>query len=335
VLNNVEDDGTVLIQIMGARDAAFFLYRQRLHSLWLELLENNGSRQETAELHLELIKLTKLQVAKELPQQRVMAVAHDILVQQEIPYFFAKGANLREVLYEKPQLRPACDMDLFVPEVNKQAVTNLFEESGFIASPDPATLSHELKLTLHGVDIDLHWSLFRPGRARPGLLDWLFKHREKFGDYWGLDTTASLLVMLVHPAITKYLLSPTSMLIHQVDQARLVRSGDVDWEELDQALKRYGLKTAAWSSLYVLRELGDVHTPPEFETRLRPGRVKEAYLKTWIDRAWITRWFEKRWLVAGFFSLALQDSMGDVIRALINRRVKKSDQIVLAKPNIS
>jgi hypothetical protein len=41
-----------------------------------------------------------------------------------------------------------------------------------------------------------------------------------------------------------------------------------------------------------------------------------AYLRRWIDRALITKYFERRWMVAGLFSLALQDSIADVGTAL-------------------
>ena len=63
-------------------------------------------------------------------------------------------------------------------------------------------------------------------------MDWFFDHRLDANGFQALDDTASLLVMLIHPAITKYLLSPTSMLIHLVDQSRLIARGNVDWNEL-------------------------------------------------------------------------------------------------------
>jgi hypothetical protein len=167
--------------------------------------------------------------------------------------------------------------------------------------------------------MDLHWHLFRPGRARPGLDEWLFEHVEDHAGIPGLDATASLLVMLVHPAITKYLISPTSMLIHAVDQARLIQCGKVDWDELREALLRSGTRTAAWASLYVLQHLYDVEAPDGFAQRIQPGRSHRAYLRLWINRGWISRAFHHRWLVAGTFSLALQDSFGDVLMALCKK----------------
>jgi hypothetical protein len=187
----------------------------------------------------------------------------------------------------------------------------LTERTGFQALIDPDTFSHELTLRKDKVMIDLHWHLFRPGRARPGLDEWLFEHVEKHAGTPGLDATASLLVMLVHPAITKYLLSPTSMLIHQVDQAKLIESGKVEWSGLEQALHGFGIRTAGWASLYVLHKLAGIEAPKGFRKRIQPGALHRQYLQQWIDRAWVTRLFNRRWLVAGLFSLTLQDSASD------------------------
>jgi hypothetical protein len=292
------------------------LFRQHLQTLWLELLEQHGTSGQYAALVEELAQGARAWAILELPQKRIMAEAHQALSAAGIEYFFAKGSHLRHVLYGNPLLRSAIDVDVFVRQADRDSAIAALVDSGFTARPLAETISHELKLSRHHGDIDLHWDLFRPGRARPGLMGWLFRHRAVFGDYQGLDATANLLVMLVHPAITKYLLSPTSMLIHQVDQARLISSGEVDWDELVAALGWSGMKTAAWCSLYVLRMLGGVEAPDGFEQRVQPGRIHRWYLQQWIDRAWISKWFKRRWLVAGLFSLALQDSLADALRAL-------------------
>jgi hypothetical protein len=299
---------------------AAFLFQQHLQTLWLELIEQRGTAGGHAALAVELQHGAKSWAIRELPQQRIMAEAHQVLTAAGIAYFFAKGSQLRHEIYAKPQLRSAIDVDVFVDRADRDSAITALVDSGFTARPLAETVSHELKLSRHHGDIDLHWDLFRPGRARPGLMDWLFEHREQFGDYWGLDATASLLVMLVHPAITKYLLSPTSMLIHQVDQTRLIRCGSVEWNELEAVLGWSALKTAAWSSLYVLGMLAGVEAPAGVADRLRPGRIHRWYLRQWIDRAWITKLFDRRWLVAGLFSLALQDSLADAVRALHTRR---------------
>ena len=293
-----------------------FLHQQRLQAAWLRLIEQAGQTVESSTLLRQLREAAKAWAMRELPQRRLMEEAHRILCAAGIDYFFAKGAHLRHVIYDDPLERSAIDIDLFVKESDRDRAIALFQQAGFETHPLAETISHELKLTRHSGDIDLHWHLLRPGRIRPGLMDWLFSRRARFDAFQGLDDTASLFVMLVHPAITKYLLSPTSMLVHQVDQARLIERGRVDWKELEDVLARSGTRTAAWASLYVLRILADVRAPGDMERKLSPGRVRRWYLRQWIDRAWITRWFDKRWLVAGFFSLVLQDSVSDAVGAL-------------------
>ncbi|MBT8039537.1 MAG: nucleotidyltransferase family protein [Gammaproteobacteria bacterium] len=301
---------------INTREFAAFLQRQHLQTAWLGLIERGGASAEYESLAEHLKSAAKAWAILELPQRRLLTETHRILNISEVDYFFAKGAHLRHVIYDNPQERSAIDIDLFVKEADTDRAIAAFEAAGYESRPLAETISHELKLTRHNGDIDLHWHLLRPGRIRPGLMSWLFSRRERFGDFWGLDDTASLLVMLVHPAITKYLLSPTSMLIHQVDQARLIERGRVDWKALEDVLGRSGARTAAWSSLYVLRKLGGICAPHDLEEKLSPGRIHRWYLRQWIDRAWITQFFEKRWLVAGFFSLALQDSLTDAIQAM-------------------
>lgn len=299
---------------------ADFLYRQRLHACWLRLAEQQNLPDGCDELVKALKSYTLISTARELPQQRVLQEVSDLFRSLEIEWFAAKGSQLRKVIYEDAYLRPAIDIDVFVREPDRKRATEALVKHGFVARPLPETLSHELKLTRNKVDVDLHWHLFRPGRAREGLMDWLFEHRQEFNGYPGLDDTASLFVMLVHPAITKYLLSPTSMLIHQVDQARLVARDKVDWELLTAELNRSGTRTAAWCSLYVLEGLGGIKAPGGFEKKIRPPGMQRRYLQAWIEKGWIEKWFAKRWLVAGLFSLALQDSPSDALRAVVKRK---------------
>jgi len=294
-----------------------FLQQQRLHGIWAQALEGAQLSPDGVLMKAELINAAKLSAALELPQQQAMREAHDLLENSAVPYFFAKGTHLRSVFYAQPWHRPAHDIDIFVHHSDKDSAIRKFIEFGFKAKPMAKTITHELKLSRYNTDIDLHWHLMRPSRFRGGLEDWLFAHREKFGDYWGLDATASLLVMLVHPAITKYLISPTSMLIHQVDQILLIDSQKIDWEDLVRALIDSRLKTAAWSSVYLLEMLSETSVEPEFERLIRPGTLKRIYLKQWIDKAWISRFFDRRWQVATGFSLALQDTFFDTLRAAL------------------
>lgn len=299
---------------------AAFVRKNGLSGLWQNWLEGCSPHAVCAEFSATVAIDTRRTIAMQLAQEPVLRQVSEILNDAETGYFLAKGAILCRTIYSKPWMRPFVDIDLFVKKDDKERVTRLLLGAGFEALPLPETLSHELKLRRANADVDLHWHVLRPGRYRPGLMNWLFENRKKSGPYWGLNATAHLFLMLVHPPITKYLISPTSMLIHQADQTRLIASGKVDWNELEKALNRSGIRTAAWSSLYLLRRLTQIEAPEGFEQRIRPAKAKAWYLQQWIDQEWITRFFGQQWLVKGFFNLALQDTLADMARALIQLR---------------
>jgi hypothetical protein len=318
-------------ELRGPQELASFLIKEGLHGLWFERLRLEACDGRGEELRAIIGKTLKVQLARDLAAGQLMKETNRLLCEHDIPYFIAKGGQLKRTIYGQTWHRAAVDIDLFVREVDRDRAVQLMTDSGCRASPLKATLSHELKLTRYTADIDLHWHLLRPGRARPGLMGWLFDRRERFGDYSGLDATACVLVMLIHPPITKYLISPASKLIHMVDLARLAERAEVDWEALEVALNRFGVKTAAWSSAYLLRSLTSIDLPNGLEARIRPRPSHAAYLKRWIDRGWISRGFQRRWLVAGFFNLALQDKFEDMVRALyMKTRLQFEDPPFLA-----
>lgn len=293
-----------------------FLVQQHLHGVWSKILNANMISPDLLDMEQTLNELCKQSAAAELLHKRAMQEVHEALTDAGIPYFFAKGAHLRYTLYDQEWHRPAQDIDVFVRPQDRHDAINACQSHGFEAQPLAENLTHEIKLIKYHTSVDLHWHLMRPSRFYHPLDSWLFEHRESFGSYWGLDPTASLLVMLAHPPITKYLISPTSMLIHLVDQHRLITSKTIDWEGLEKALHSSGLKTAAWSSLYLLNLISGINVCERLEHAIRPGKIKSYYLRQWIDRAWISRFFEHRWLVAPGFNLALQDSLYGTLRAV-------------------
>lgn len=306
---------------------AQFLGKQKMHGFWADALESHSDAPGLSLLKAQLHVYCKITAALELPQRQLMQEAHELLTAANIQYFFAKGAQLRQVVYQKTWHRPAIDVDAFIDKKDREKAVIAFRAHGFSTHLDPATISHEMTLRKTDSQIDLHWHLMRPSRYRQQLDTWLFERREKFDEFWGLDATANLLVMLTHPAITKYLISPTSMLIHQVDQIKLMETGQIEWDTLIRVLHDTGLKTAAWSSVYLLQLLTGRKTDSDFEKAISPGLVKRRYLQSWIDNAWISRLFEHRWLVAGGFNLPLQDSITDMARAAgmtLRSKLKKS-----------
>ncbi len=182
------------------------------------------------------------------------------------------------------------------------------------------------------VCIDLHWSLLRPGRTRIDLNDYLFAQRRTFGEFDGLSNEAGLLVMLIHPAITKYVNGSASSLRHLVDIHRLAQCDDINWERLMEMLNTSGTRTAAWASLSWLRMLADdlVYQDryEDLAAQLRPGGLKARWLNYWMGNNWNVKLEDHKLLIRGGFSLVLQDSLKDAFRALatlqkLRRQAKK------------
>jgi hypothetical protein len=251
-----------------------------------------------------------------LAQKRKMHLMGEALADAGIPYAIFKGAHIREVLYPDPSLRPLDDIDVLVPEPRKLAAIGALADAGMALEMDTSILSHEVKLKDGSVCVDLHWRLFRKGRSRIELALPLLERRAWQDGIWTLDATASLLVMLVHPAFTKHVSGSLSRLVRLVEIDRLIRRRDPDWDWVLELIDKAGLRTAAWSTLYWLRTFLDTSLPEQVTARLRPGQLQRAYLRWWIDHDLPRRLEGIPFLVQGAFTLALHDRPGDALRAL-------------------
>ena len=204
-----------------------------------------------------------------------------------------------------------------MPNRYKIQAANLLVQEGYEITATPDNISHEVSLSKSGVCVDLHWHLMRPGRIPIDMTDYLLSNREPFADgIWGLNNSASLLVMLVHPAFTKHVFSPNSILIHLVDIHRLLEQNPSDWNAVAETLAGARLKTAAWSSLYMLHLLSGLDKYEALAKQIEPSVMKRKYLQYWIDHGLIDRYFNKPLILRTFFSLALQDTVMDMLGAV-------------------
>jgi len=333
----VAETGALLseVEAIGLPEFFAFLHAHRLDQLWREYLASarvaatDAAPQPLAAAlapYLRALDERAMRLAARNLQEKVhLRAVHQLLEAAEIPYFIFKGAQLRHTLYPVPTLRSACDIDLFVPQTRRKTAIDRLVGAGFELHVEPRNASHEVSLTRGATHIDLHWHLMRPGRTRIDLGDHLFANRATFGEgLHGLDLPAGLLVALIHPAFTKHLASPRSMLIHLVDLHRLLERATATWDDdawrrLIDILDRSGMRTAAWSSLYVLARCRGASGPDRLAARLRPGRLHRRYLEAWIDRDLIRRWFHRRFVIRAGFSLALQDSLTDAARAVVRK----------------
>ena len=307
-----------------------FLNRNGLAPLWSDYLQEQreaGLVPSPPTLHGSLKRARTASVALYLLQSHTLHKVAAALDAAKVVYAVFKGAGLRERLYADPTLRPMDDLDILVATDQREAALKALTRSGLTLAVDPRNLSHEVALFDGHVHVDLHWRLFRPGRSRFELAATLLERRQRHKDCWLLDDTANLLVMLVHPAFAKHVCGPAAKLVRLVDLDRLIREGKPDWEWILDVLSKAGLRTAAWSVLYWLRTMLETNVETDVLRRLRPGSLQRRYIAYWIDHDLPTRLEGIPVAIQGAFTLALQDSATDALRAtatlagtLLNRK---------------
>lgn len=288
-----------------------------LQQLWRQFLQPEDC-EGPLKNQLQQLKYDGLNAAANaLKDESQLRVVFEIFKDSGINAFIFKGGQLRRTIYADPSLRPVSDIDLFVPEARKLDAAKLLSANGFRMVADLATISHEASFIKNKIHIDLHWHLLRPGRTRTDLSDYLFTNREQFSEgLWGLNPAASLLVMLIHPAFTKHLISPDSMLIHMVDLHRLLAQAKNEWSSVRDQLQKSGATAAAWSSLKLLHLYSDQDEVALLAREVEPGTWHKNYLSFWIERDLVRRWFNHQAFVRFAFNLALQDSLSDAVNAV-------------------
>lgn len=295
-----------------------FLYRQGLAQMWLAFLLKQESVPAEFEETMQALKKNAIAIAADqLMQQFILAETRNTFEKAGIKYLVFKGANLRHTIYADPTHRTVCDIDILIRDEQKPEAIRSLEKAGFSAHHTAENISHETSLTKKHVNIDLHWHLMRPGRTRIDLNDYLFDQRQAYGGFQGLSNQASLLVMLIHPAITKYVNGHASSLHHLVDIHRLAQSEDINWEALIEMLSRSGTKTAAWASLTWLNMLADKPVYEDLANQLRPGGLKARWLSCWLRNNLNVKLAERKLILRACFSLALQDNAKDTFNALM------------------
>ncbi len=309
-----------LSTLLAADTSGFcdFLDRNGLGPLWDDYLrqERDARLPPIAQtLHGSLKRARMASAAIYLAQSHTLRKVAVALDAAKVVYAVFKGAGLRERLYSDPTLRPMDDLDILVATEQRETALKALIRSGLTLAVDPRNLSHEVALFDGHVHVDLHWRLFRPGRSRFELACTLLARRQRHEDCWLLDDCANLLVMLVHPAFAKHVCGPAAKLVRLVDLDRLIREAAPDWEWVLDVISKAGLRTAAWSTLYWLRAMLETKVETDLLRRLRPGSLQRRYLAYWIDHNLPTRLEGIPIAVQGAFTLALQDSATDALRA--------------------
>ncbi|HYN77930.1 MAG TPA: nucleotidyltransferase family protein [Lamprocystis sp. (in: g-proteobacteria)] len=252
-----------------------------------------------------------------LLQRRTATRASASLTKAGVGCAFFKGAAVRERLYPQPSDRPAADLDLLVAPKERDRAVRVLCAAGFALQGIPDTVSHEISLLDSHASVDLHWGLFRPGRARFDLTPALLHTTRLEHGLPLVSDNANLLVLLVHPAFAKHVNGRAAKLIRVVDLDRILRTIEPDWDWILHLIDAAGLRTAAWAVLHWTRTLMDTPVDPTVLRHLAPGRFQSRYLAYWIDHQLPARLGGVPGLVQGAFTLALHDRAGDAGRAVL------------------
>lgn len=312
----------VLIDALGAvnsnNEGEFiqFLLNQGLAPLWAEQLEQHDDSIRLSEESRNTLKAARLQATGEyMLQHSRLQQTREILDAAGIPHAVFKGASNRERLFANPALRPSVDQDVLVTKESKVEAIIAYREAGYTFYGTPKNISHECNLIKGKNSIDLHWDILRPGRTRTPMTQTLLDTSQDFGSHWGLDTDATLYMLLVHPVFTKYLTAPQAILVRQLDLVYLLERTEPDWPRVIDWLDCSGLKTAGWLSLEWLRKLAGYHAPEAVMESLQPARLRRHYLLHWLEHDLATRWQQSPALIQLGLTLPAHDRPQDALHA--------------------
>ncbi len=290
-----------------------FLIRQGLAPLW------GAARQGDADGAADPLKACRIQASVfYLLQRSVLAELDAIFERAGVAYAAFKGAHVREWLYADPTLRDAADVDVLVSPTDREHAVRALIAAGYSPLADAATVSHELALTRHGVEIDLHWYVTRPSRLRMEVSDEIVGRRQRVAGFWAVSNADAVFLMLTHPAFTKYVSSPSMRLIRVVDFLYVVRDHAVEWPLVADLLDRCGVRAAAWTVLTWFQMLHPLAggVPAEFVARIAPGRLRAWYLRAWLRHDLPTRLDSLPMAIQVGFTLLFHDRPSDAWRAI-------------------
>ncbi len=311
-----------------------FLMWHGLAGIWNEALANQVSSPERArsvasaaleELRCRLAVLQRQQLAHQLMQDAVMRATSDALNRASIAFVWLKAAAIRSELYARPGLRPSTDLDLLVAPNDRQGAIRALESIGAEAIASENSSSHEQVMRLRSVDLDVHWHLLAPGRLRDCVTEDILRDRVITEAGPRPSNLHMVALALIHPAFAKHVCSRHMGLNRVVDTLRMLRSWNVDSEDLVQLTKRWGGYTGARASLHWLSKISDSARLSQLNMTFRENAEtrRDRYLARRIDQNWPDRWVDRSRLVLGLtFSVWLQDSLADALRAVLARTAR-------------
>jgi hypothetical protein len=293
-----------------------FLVRNDLAPLWHKTLHSiDAFHFFSPSFSKNLRQARMIAAANYLKQRHTLHKTGQILADSSIPHAVFKGAHIREIIYQDPAIRPACDIDILIHEQDKQKAVQTLVTAGMVFHPTEENISHEATLQDTTAYIDLHWNILRPGRTRTELTKTFLAETKTFSGHQGLNNEATLFIMLVHPVFTKYSTTPQASLVRMADLDRWLQVQETNWKTVYQYLDQAGLKTAAWITANWLAILTGTTLPASFVKSITPSPLKARYLRHWLTKNLATRLIDHPFLVQTGFTLPAHDTVSDSWRA--------------------
>lgn len=300
-----------------------FLLAHGLTGFWWQGLVAHGLAAQSPPALAQRFKTQQqADAAQYLLQSHALRRIGETFDQAGIDHAVLKGCAVRELLHDPPHQRSATDIDILVRPAQRARAADALAGLGYRCIDEGAS-AHEATWRRGRLDIDLHWDILAPGRTRSAMADALVDRRVRAPMGWRLDDADTVALMLIHPAVTKYVCSPHVGLNRVVDFSRFVQVRPPDWTIVADRVQATGLAPAAWTMARWLRHLGvwpEGPGPDQALESLAPGAGRRRWLGLWVDRDWPGRWTGRHdaWVAVGF-TLAFHERPSDLARALAAR----------------
>lgn len=327
------DRQSTLQWLRGAESAARldFLVHHGLAAWWADRLTVGSAVNDIPDGVSDALVLARRSAgALYLVQSAALSQLAAALERENVGYAVLKGVATREEAYPSPAIRTAGDIDLLVSPGALAAATQCITQLGYVAQATDS--AHEITFSRGQVDIDLHWDILRPGRTRRPLVGSLLAQRVRGAKFWRLSDTDTVFMMLVHPAITKYVCSRHMGLNRVLDFLLFTQTRTIHWADVAQRLDEAGLETAAWCTLRWIQLLVPDATvsPVSFMAAIQPGKLRTAYLNYWIDHDLPGRLLDRaNWLIQAAFTLPMHDTFADARQAFLAKTKPDSNRFTV------
>lgn len=315
--------------VTHSRDNQQWLNRQGLMPIMASLLSQQAWRAPDPE--------SGDSPAEALRQKRLGYLCHDLYLEASAcdlakalnawgkPWAIIKGFALARRVYPQSFMRLCGDIDILVrPEDQRDALNVLYAIGGKNSAQN--IQPHEQTVIIKGVSIDIHNAPMRKGRLRFNPTpDWLSR-TQRVDIFPCLSEHDELVLSLIHPAVTEYLVARVVRMLDIFLQIKRNREAP-DWPRVADDILRLGLANAAYATALCVNDRfaaqNDPIIPRLFLDRLQVGWIRQRYWRFWLTRQPDRLYAASPLLAQLLFSLWLNDSPRDWVRALVDKGTER------------